>query len=876
MQKTTVALLLCVHAVGALGVEVNRLTLKTDRLTLAFDRARKGAVVSLADNATGTEFVDGQVAQDLFAIAWTRPGDTSGKLQRLASHDAEQVEWEVSDRGLTAVFKRLGGHDMTVTCTASTVPGRDDVRWQLRVTGEAPIVLEEISFPIFDLRAPLTGGGESDAVVAGLTKGGVYHEPARWGHGQGLSVSQPGSLAAQFGCYYSRQTGLISHTRDARGFPKVLDCRRTKDGLRWMWQRRCYHPLDKAFELGYEISTTTFTAQTSGEPADWRDGADIYKQWALRQPWCAVPYARRPDVPDWMKAGPSMIRFHRDWLGKPERVEGWLHDYWQKHFPDVPLIVALWGWERVGSWVSPKYFPPYPSDAGFSRTVAAAKRVAGHAFPWPSGYYWNVEYQENADGTFGWQDWDDFDATGLPHALRQRDGTPLVRKLPWLRGGRNAVLCRGDVWTRQWFNRTAVTLMKLGCDMVQVDQVVGGLAPGNGECFSIEHGHPQGPGVWDAEAFTAQLQSLATECRRVQPDAVLAIEEPQELFNHLIGVQDYRDAQASRWPKLPGLTHASIFGYLYHEFLPVFQSNPRQGDRHVLAYCAVTGQIPHWVPHWPVTPAPALVNGDFEDWNEDVPAGWQRVQGWQGTDFLGRSFRDDTVKAQGTASLRLENSLDTEIVQVSQNVTVGPGHLQAGRTYRLRLRAKVEHLAKANAINIAALTPNLASKGSWRIPFPASGDWADASVEFTMPPEATFLRVMVHVNGPCRLWIDDLALDEQVDEKWQPLLHQGLPPEHDFVKQWVELFHGDGRPYLMLGKMIRPPKLIAPAPPAGARPPFSPIMLNAFRALDGSEAVIIVNATDEEQTVRFEWRQETRALQLAPWTMRLVKYGGAI
>ena len=42
-------------------------------------------------------------------------------------------------------------------------------------------------------------------------------------------------------------------------------------------------------------------------------------------------------------------------------------------------------------------------------------------------------------------------------------------------GGRNAVLCRGDAWTRQWFNRTAVTLMELGCDMVDVSS--SGLDP---------------------------------------------------------------------------------------------------------------------------------------------------------------------------------------------------------------------------------------------------------------------------------------------------------------------------------------------------------------------------------------------------------------
>ncbi len=381
MHQTTMALLLCVHTVDVSGAEVNHVTLKTARSTVVFDQSREGAVVSLVDNATGTEFANGPAAQDLFTIAWTRPGDTSGKLERLTSRDAEHVEWDASDGALTAVFKRVGRHDMSVTCTASTLPGQDDVRWQLRVTGEAPVVLEEIRFPIFDLRAPLADDGKSDAVVVGLTKGGVFREPSRWKLGQGLSFSQPGPLAAQFGCYYSPRAGLLTHTRDGRGFPKGLKCRRTKEGLRWMWQRRCYHPVSEPFELGYEISTTTFTARTPGESADWRDAADIYKQWALDQPWCAVPYAMRTDVPDWMKTGPSMIRFHRDWLGKPERVEGWLSDYWQKHFPNVPLIVALWGWERVGSWVSPKYFPPYPSEAGFSRTVAAARRAGGHAFP---------------------------------------------------------------------------------------------------------------------------------------------------------------------------------------------------------------------------------------------------------------------------------------------------------------------------------------------------------------------------------------------------------------------------------------------------------------------------------------------------------------
>ena len=446
-----------------------------------------------------------------------------------------------------------------------------------------------------------------------------------------------------------------------------------------------------------------------------------------------------------------------------------------------------------------------------------------------------------------------------------------MRKLPWLNGGRNAVLCRGDAWTRQWFDRTAVTLMKLGCDMVQVDQVVGGQAPGNGECFSTEHGHPQGPGVWDAEAFATQLRSLATECRRVQPGAVLSIEEPQELFNHLIGIQDYRDAQSSRWPQLPGLTHASIFGYLYHEFLPVFQSNPQRGDLRELAYCAVTGQIPHWVAHWPVTPSPTLVNGGFEEWTEDVPVGWQRVTGWQGTNYLGRSFRDDTIKVQGTASMRLENRLESDIVQVSQNVSVGSGHLQIGHTYRLRLRAKVEQLARPNAINLAALTPQL---GFERL----------VAYPVACPRGLGRRQRRVHDAAGSHLPADHAArgrplpdLDRRsgpggTDRRPMATAHAAGAAAGARVCQAV------GRAVPWPGSALPDARQDDPSAEADrsgsateSRPPFAPIMVNAYRAVDGSEAAIIANATDAEQTVRFQWQQETQTLQMAPWTLRLVE-----
>jgi len=856
--------------------EPAQLVLRNRRLTLTLSKAKKGAIVSLVDRPTGLELVDRDSASDLIQLICTRPGDSTGKQIWLSSVSASTVKYAVRAKGrsqlVAIVFDQIGGRNVSAKCTVTISPDTDELLWGVSVQGSESLILEEIHFPRLELRAPLSGDGGNDAVVAGLTKGGVFRRPTQWKVGKGIWSPQPGSLCAQFGCYYSPEAGLCSATHDRRGYPKTIEIQRTKQGLRWAWRHRGYHDLTQPFELGYEVALTTFSARTPGEPTDWRDAADLYKAWALKQPWCATTYAERRDVPAWLKAGPSMVRFSRSWLGTPERVEAWLNDYWRKHFPAAPLIVAFWGWERVGSWVSPKYFPPYPSEEGFARCVRAAKRVGGHGFPWPSGYYWNVSYRKKDDGSFEWEDRADFDRVGKPHALIKRDGTPLIRKLPWLGGGENAVLCRGDAWTRQWLNNTAGEIVKRGCDMVQVDQVVGGAAPGGGNCFSVEHGHPRGVGAWDADAFADQLRTMLTECRRIDPNAVLSIEEPQELFNHLIAVQDYRDYQKQRWPRLPGFERASIFSYLYHEFLPVFQSNPRRGDRLGMAYCLVNGQIPHWVPHWPLEPSPMLRNGTFETWDQSVPAGWSRVEGWQGRDFRGVAHRDERVKRLGESSMRLENTADDEIVQISQNVQIGPAGLRVGATYRLRTWLRVDELARPNRIGLAALTPDLKSKGGWGISFARSQGWSEGHAQFTVPAGASFLRIMIHVHGRCRLWVDDAVIEEALpDGRWRPLMHSGLPGEHDLARQWVELFHGEGRPYLLLGRMLHPPKLLLPTAVSDSHKPFPPILLSAYRAPNGSDAAVAVNVTDEAQDVRFRWRGKTWELRMDTWEARLVK-----
>ena len=153
------------------------------------------------------------------------------------------------------------------------------------------------------------------------------------------------------------------------------------------------------------------------------------------------------------------------------------------------------------------------------------------------------------------------------------------------------------------------------------------------------HGHPPGIGIWDVEAAHKQMTEMQAACRAAGVNMVLGYEEPQELFLQEVGIQDYRDYEVVGRSYLPDHRPESVFGYVYHEFVPLFQSNPRAESREMTAHCIVTGQMPHLVPHWPVEPHAFPAHGGFEGWTGDVPVGWEHVRGWKEHKYAGSPRR---------------------------------------------------------------------------------------------------------------------------------------------------------------------------------------------------------------------------------------------
>ena len=871
-MKTTAHSLACLVVVLAASHSVLAadppLALHNGRLSVAFDPAQHGAITSLV--ADGCQFIAKQRTPRLFQLDLSPAGDLMAKRIIVSSRDMARYKATRRTEGRQTIarleFAGPAERPIEVVCTFTATEGDPLMRARIEVQCPPSLVLESVRFPMMTLRAPL-GQGESDALVLGSTKGGVYRQPWAYKPGQGVQFTQPGNLVAAMACYGDDDIGLFSGLFDTRGYRKSVAATRTNEGLDLAWVHPCL--IAGRFATGYDAVLTTYSRREQGRRVDWRDGADIYKAWAVHRPWCAKTLAQRDDLPAWYKRGPAMVRFGREWLAKPERIERWLKDYWQGQFPRMPLIVAYWGWEKVDTWITPEYFPCFPSDEEFRRLVKLGRTMDAHAFCWPSGYHYTITYDKGPDGHFVWDDRARFDAEARSHAICGRDGKVIIGDRFWLRGGQCATVCPGDAWTIDWFNRICAQIASRGVEMIQVDQVVGGGFP---LCYSATHGHAPGAGLWTSDAIHKQLDTMLAECRKIEPEAIIGVEEPNEWFIQQVGIQDYRDLES-----LKGLATepASVFGYLYHEYLPMFQSNPPGHLRLAEAYCLVNGQMPHFVPSARMG-GPLPVNGGFEEMHSRFPEAWDKVRGYKGVVYSGEATSDAEQHHAGHASLRLKNTEPGQVVQVSQNVPMG-GDFQPGRTYRLSVWMKTAGLKDANAVSFATFASGLESTGGWRIGVPRTdSDWTRGSADFTVPAASAMLRIMLQLTGPGTLWLDDLHLEEvRADGSFAEVQQPKWPIDHEFMRQWVDLFHGAGRPYLFFGKMVHPPELNVGTVDALNRK-FPAVLHNAYQAPDQSVAVVLVNVTDVPQTVDLAWpgTKDRQSLVLQPWQVRLVPKAG--
>ena len=103
-----------------------------------------------------------------------------------------------------------------------------------------------------------------------------------------------------------------------------------------------------------------------GFRGDWYDAGDIYRDWAWTQWWCKTKWVGRPDVAQWAKQWPSMVKLDRYKKGSPAESYRALADM-TRDFSQLlgqDIVTFFHGWGKNGWQMGAARRVPHPPWGG--------------------------------------------------------------------------------------------------------------------------------------------------------------------------------------------------------------------------------------------------------------------------------------------------------------------------------------------------------------------------------------------------------------------------------------------------------------------------------------------------------------------------------
>ncbi|MCX7886581.1 MAG: DUF6259 domain-containing protein, partial [Verrucomicrobiae bacterium] len=390
----------------------------------------------------------------------------------------------------------------------------------------------------------------------------------------------PGAAFTQFGAFSDNQAGLYLAAYDAAGHCKLLGVRsEARQFVEMPFTHLLPEIAGRNAELPYDVVLATFSG-------DWRDAADIYKQWAKQQFWCAKKLAERDDIPRFLKEGAGVIiagiqneQGYNGFLGANlERLPSLCEAYRQrtklKHIIFVP-----YGWENRGMWAGINYFPAVPSNEAWQRAAATLQQQGDYVAMLTSGFWWVVKRRQTRNGP-AFDDTADFrrrremliqNADGTPFAVDFYDKTDA--RMAWR--GWSVKLCHGSATACNTMLKIFLDVARLGAALISFDQEIGGGQ--HQPCYSPTHGHPPGFGNWMWTDFRDLCAAILHQSKSIQPELGLLMENTSELaipwmatyWSRQFGEVDHT---------IYGARGIGLFSYLYHEYVTAIGAACVQGQ----------------------------------------------------------------------------------------------------------------------------------------------------------------------------------------------------------------------------------------------------------------------------------------------------------
>lgn len=525
--------------------------------------SKKGGIVSL-QSTFGNErnlLVPNHINLPLFKLELM---DDHSKFRTINSSQAKKISIQKTGdekaQTVTIEFKSLDNMPIDARVTIRCPANESLTYWSIELANDTTLWIANLQFPLVEVPFdnPADGGDNKilwsfgDGVLTGpiepsMNLGGwsgtIHDKPEIWRYS-----NYPGQwTTTQLMAYYNNVGGLYISCDDATGLPKMINPLMENDGVTLGLGHFPGTRGPGKSKLPYNVVIGTFQG-------DWYNAAEIYRNWAEKQPFCAEKLAKRKDCPKWISDSVVGIAFpmrgQADFdppaTANPEYSPATnalpFLDKLAKKL-DCSLMPIVFNWEHGGPWVQPDAFPPVGGETSMQEFMSKAKEKGWHPYIYGDGLSWvTSQTNTNYDGMPYFQS-----HKGQAAVAYKWDGTFLEDIWTWRK---NYVVCVGTEQGRGMIVNMTKKMSEFGPDVIQqFDE-----GPGPRACYASDHGHPPVPGPWMTEAFKKLLNSVAAAARSKDSMVAMAVEgAPPECY-----LQQFQtwDARVGTCP---------LYSFLYHE-----------------------------------------------------------------------------------------------------------------------------------------------------------------------------------------------------------------------------------------------------------------------------------------------------------------------
>ncbi len=537
-------------------------TLENSVFSLTLKRTPAPYISRLVHKATGIALVSEPSEPALFAILFAKPDGQDYVDSSRAGKTSLEVNRTTKGSEVVITYGGFPNLDLSAR-VQGTFSDQDSLSvWRIEVHNHTGRKIDRVRFPLLSA-LPAIGDAEDDFLVFPMSAGVLMRNPQKnWPVDFGPWPSSPGPLSAQFVTYQDASAGIYLASRDSEGHEKTLSIWKKEDGF-----GLCHDyilPGDAGAEWQSPYSVSIGVTQGS-----WRDSADIYKTWAVTQPWCAKTLAQRSDVPDWLRKGPLVYSSSMRTYDQNGNQTG---SYYPRLLESLrslkrqtggPIVAMLADWENHRRWTAGDCFPAF-DEKNARRVIAQAKTEGFRPFFFLSGL--NYTFKNEGPGGSEIPVPDELLSQFVADA---KTGSPRVFSLEelffssaWKRSSYS--FCVGTQSIQPFFRKMIDESLKLGVSVLQMDQTISGAGE---PCYSRQHDHTPGIGTYQTTGFQVLLQDMRAYGKGKDPDFALFHEEPHEQLIPFLDGFHMREYLERQWYRgTPGAVGIPLFSYLYHEY----------------------------------------------------------------------------------------------------------------------------------------------------------------------------------------------------------------------------------------------------------------------------------------------------------------------